>query len=124
MTSGSGAPRPSPRGRLLVVGYVATVAALAAASFSDPQGQVTRQEVAVLLLTLPAVAPLLPVLYVAGATAWNLTGAAEGSPMWPVTVTYTLVFVGIAVANAWLVTTLLRTTWRRLRRVVAGRRTP
>ncbi len=70
-----------------------------------------------MLLTLPALLPALPVIYLVGAWVWNVTGADGGGPMWPVTLVYALLFAGVAVANVWLLLAALR--WRRLRR--AGR---
>jgi len=96
----------SSRGRALTVGYVAVVAGLAAFAFSDPHRGFSWQEGAAMVLSLPTLVPLLPVLYVVGAAVWNLTGADSGGPMWPVTVVYSLVFAGIAVANVWVVTTV------------------
>jgi hypothetical protein len=52
-----------------------------------------------LLVCLPAMVPCLPVLYLAGAAAWNLTGANHGGPAWPVMLTYTAVAVLAACLN-------------------------
>jgi hypothetical protein len=52
-----------------------------------------------LLVCLPAMVPCLPLLYLAGAAAWNLTGADHGGPAWPVTLTYTAVAVLAASLN-------------------------
>lgn len=99
--------------RVLAVGYVAVVASLAAVAFSDPHRGFSWQEGAAMVLSLPALVPLLPVLYLVGAAAWNLTGADSGGPMWPVTVAYSLVFAGIAAANVVLVTALTAALARR-----------
>lgn len=99
----------SARGRILAVGYIAVVAALAAAAFSDPHAGFSWRTAAPMLLTLPAMVVALPVLYLVGAAVWYATDAGDGGPMWPVTLVYTLIFVGIAVANVWLLaTTVLR----------------
>jgi hypothetical protein len=94
--------------RALAVAYVAVVAGLAAVAFSDAGSRFTWQEGAAMVLALPAMVLLLPVLYVVGAAAWNLSGGAgDGGPTWPVTVVYTLAFAGIAVANVWLLRALV-----------------
>ncbi|HEV7210792.1 MAG TPA: hypothetical protein VGN47_03655 [Blastococcus sp.] len=98
--------------------YVAAVAALAASAFWNPDETFSwgREGVA-LVLTLPALLPALPVLYLVGAAAWNVTGADAGGPMWPVTLVYALTFAGIAVANVWLLRLLVaRLTVARTRR--------
>jgi hypothetical protein len=100
--------RAPARGRVLAVGYLAVVAVLAADAFSDPHAGFTWRTGAAMLLTLPAMVAALPVLYVVGAATWNATHAADGGPMWPVTLIYTVIFVGIAAANVWLVATALR----------------
>jgi hypothetical protein len=102
----------SVRGFVLAGIYVAVVAALAAVSWSSPDAAFNGTEAAALVLTIPAVIVGLPVLYVVGAAAWNLTDADQGGPMWPVTVVYAAMFAAIAVANVWLV----RLAARRLRR--------
>lgn len=66
-----------------------------------------------MVLTLPMMLPALPVLYVLGAMVWNMTGAGDGGPMWPVTLAYTLMFASIAAANAWLVSLTLARLSRR-----------
>ena len=93
--------------------YVGVVAALAANAFSDANGSFGRAEGAAMLLTLPALVIALPVIYVLGATIWNLTDAGDGGPMWPVTVVYTLMFAGVAIAN--LRALWLLREWRRHR---------
>lgn len=101
--------------------YVGTVAALAARAFSDPQASFTwSREGLATLLTLPALVLALPVVYFVGALSWNLTNADSGGPMWPVTLVYTLMFAGIAIANVWIFHLLLRSR-RRRRSAVRGR---
>jgi hypothetical protein len=91
------------RWRLISALYVVLVAALAASAFWSPQeGFTWGREGLAMALTLPALVPALPVLYVAGALAWNITGADDGGPMWPVTLVYTLLFAATALANVWL----------------------
>lgn len=91
------------RGRVLAGLYVVVVAALAASAFWAPdEGFTWGREGVAMLLTLPALIVALPVIYVVGAVVWTLTGADDGGPMWPVTLVYTLLFAGTAVANVWI----------------------
>jgi len=103
---------------VLSASYVAAVAAVAASAFSSPHESFSwSREGTVMVLTLPALLPALPVLYVVGATAWNVTNADDGGPMWPVTLVYALLFAGIAVTNVWLLRLLVvRLTVTRRRR--------
>lgn len=88
--------------------YVGVVAALAASAFSDRNSTFTwSTEGAAMLLTLPALVPALPVIYVLGAAIWNFTNADSGGPMWPVTLVYASMFAGVAVANLWILHWLL-----------------
>jgi hypothetical protein len=96
--------------------YVTAVAALAVVAFAHPGDDPGWANVAVAVATLPALVPLLPVVYVLGSATWNLTGADHGGPTWIVTVVYTALFTGAAVANVVVVRLLLH----RLR----GRRAP
>ena len=101
--------------------YVGAVAMLAARAFSEPQASFTwSREGLATLLTLPALVLALPVVYFVGALSWNLTNADSGGPMWPVTLVYTLMFAGIAIANVWIFHLLLRSR-RRRRSAVRGR---
>jgi hypothetical protein len=88
--------------------YVAVVAVLAGASFHHSGQGFSAFEVATLVLLLPAVVVALPVIYLLGAGAWSLTDAGDGGPMWPVTVAFVLMFVGVAVVNLWLLRLLVR----------------
>jgi len=97
-----------PRSWLVAAVYVGTVTLLAASAFSRPDQGFSTVEAAALLLTLPAMLVGLPVVYVAGAAAWSLTGADAAGPMWPVTVVYALLFAAVAVANVWLLRTAVR----------------
>ena len=77
-------------------------------------------EVAVGVLTLPAVLPALPVVYVLGAFAWTFSdspasgtassaGAATAPPpVWPVALTFTASMTLVAIANVALIGLLLR----------------
>jgi len=107
-----------PRSWLFAGVYVGTVAVLAARAFADPDQGFSSVETAALLLTLPAMVVGLPVVYVAGAVAWNLSGADAAGPMWPVTVVYVAMFASVASANVWL----LRALVRRRRRAATRRR--
>jgi hypothetical protein len=86
----------------VAVAYVGGVTTFAAIAFSDRNGTFawSRQGVA-MLLTLPALLPALPLIYLAGAAIWNLTNADNGGPMWPVTVWYAALFGAVAVLNLW-----------------------
>jgi hypothetical protein len=87
----------------LVAGvYVGTVTAVAACAFAGPDQGFSGLEAAALLLTLPAMVVGLPVVYVLGAAAWNLTDADAAGPMWPVTVVYAATFATVAVVNVGL----------------------
>lgn len=80
--------------------YVVAVAALAAASFDDPGATLTWfPEGLMLVLLLPGLVPMLPVVYLGGAFVWDLAQAGDGSPMWPVTTLYVLLFASVAVVN-------------------------
>ena len=97
-------------GRRVLAGlYVGTVAALAASAFSDPSAGFTwNREGVAMALTLPALLPALPVVYLLGAATWSVTGADHGGPMWPVTAAYAVLFAATAVANLWLLHLLAR----------------
>ena len=84
----------------LEVAYVGVAAALMAFATAggDAADHVRLFQVA-LAVCLPAMVPCLPLLYLAGAAAWNLTGADHGGPAWPVMLTYTAVAVLAAVLN-------------------------
>ena len=100
--------------------YVAVVAALAATAFSDRHATFSwSTEGVAMLLTLPALIAALPAIYVLGAAIWNVTNADSGGPMWPVTLVYTLMFAGVAVANLWVLRQVRR-RWRIHRSAKAG----
>lgn len=83
--------------------YVLTVTAFGYDAFSaDPRLGWVGELLAFVLL-LPSVFVALPVIYVVGAAAWNVREGMAGQPMWPVTLTFTVMFLGFAVANAWVV---------------------
>lgn len=99
--------------------YVGVVAALAASAFSSPgEGFTWNREGVAMLLTLPALIPALPLVYVIGAAIWNVTNAGDGGPIWPVTLVYTLMFAAVAAANVWLLRELVKR--RRLRQTPAA----
>jgi hypothetical protein len=101
--------------------YVVAVAGLAATAFAHPNNDPGWANVTVALATLPVLIPLLPVVYVLGAATWNLTGADNGGPAWVITIVYTLLFTGAAVANVVAVRFLVqRLRDRRDRRTVAS----
>jgi hypothetical protein len=97
--------------RLAGGGYVLLEAVLGAIAFSSETDH-PRVEVAAFVLALPMVVATLPVIYVAGAIAWNVRDALAGQPMWPVAVTFGVLLAATALLNvvvAWL-------AWSRLRR--------
>jgi hypothetical protein len=65
------------------------------------------------VLCLPSLILLLPVLYVAVSTAFNMTGADTGGITGPVTATYVVVFTLMAVLNVVVVNTALRSRRRK-----------
>lgn len=97
-------------GRLLAAAYVVTVATLTAVGFWDHDGS-WPAKLAAAVLCLPTIIPALPVIYVGGAIAWTFSdGPASGSassadaniadsPMWPVTLTFTVLMTAVACAN-------------------------
>jgi hypothetical protein len=101
-------------GRAVAAAYVATVAGLTAAAFSD-HDVLRWAEVAAAVLALPTVVVALPAIYVLGAWAWSFadspsSGSASsadpvvaGAPIWPVTLTFTVVMTLVACANVALV---------------------
>ena len=96
------------RGRLLAGLYVAVVAVLAARSFWSRDQGFSVTEALAFALTLPAMLVAIPAVYVLGAAAWSVTDAGDGGAMWPVTVAFTLMLAGTAVANVWVVRRLVR----------------
>jgi uncharacterized membrane protein len=99
--------------RAAALAYVLLVAVLGALSFSSDQARPSVEWPAFLLL-LPTVVLTLPVMYGVGAIAWSIRDAIPGQPMWPVTVTFTLLFAGAAVVNVVVIWFLLSRS--RLRR--------
>ncbi|MFI7586959.1 hypothetical protein ACIB24_07775 [Spongisporangium articulatum] len=96
------------RGRVASSLYVVAVVALTVAAFGSRDADGGPAEVVLLVITLPALIPGLLVLYPAAATAWHLTNADDGGPMWPVTLTYVVVFTAIAVLDVVLARAALR----------------
>lgn len=97
------------------VPYVVAVTLLGYDAFSAQPLLGPWGEVAAFVLLLPAVFVELPVIYVVGAAAWNVREGMAGQPMWPVTLTFTVLFLASAVANAWLVGHLRRAVTARSR---------
>lgn len=88
--------------------YVAVVAALTAVAMLHPNEVRGGLLAAAVVLALPAMVLGLPVLYLAGAAIWNITGADHGGREWPVTFVYTVVLAATAAVNV-MVVRLLRT---------------
>ncbi|MFL6139253.1 MAG: hypothetical protein ACJ74O_15820 [Frankiaceae bacterium] len=88
--------------RAAATAYVLAVVALAASAFADRDAAFGWAEGSAMLLTLPAIVVALPAIYVVGAALWSITDAADGGPMWPVTLAYALMLGGTAVGNLWL----------------------
>lgn len=96
------------------IAYVGVAAApMALATAGGEMSDHVRLFQVALLVCLPAMVPCLPLLYLAGAAAWNLTGADRGGPAWPVMVTYTAVAVLAACLN------VVAVRWWRARRGVS-----
>lgn len=98
----------SARGTALAIAYVGAVGLLAGLAFARPDQGFSVIEAIALVLVLPTVVVALPLIYVGGSTAWNLTGADHGGPMWPVTVVYVVMFAATATANVALFVLLRR----------------
>ena len=95
-------PLPPLGWRLVALGYVLLEAVLGAIAFSSDHDH-ARVEVTAFVLALPMVVATIPVIYVVGAIAWNLRDSLAGHPMWPVTVTFTVLFAATAVLNVLVV---------------------
>jgi ABC-type dipeptide/oligopeptide/nickel transport system permease subunit len=120
-------------GRAVAVAYVATVAGLTAAAYSDHE-VVRWEQVAAAVLTLPTLVAALPVVYVLGGLAWTLadspgSGSASSAdpsvaaaPIWPVTLTFTVLMTLVACANVALVRWIVRSRRGPVRRTT--RRAP
>lgn len=91
--------------------YVAAVAALTALAMLHPNDVRSGLLAVAVALALPAMVLGLPVLYLAGAAVWNLTGADHGGRGWPVTFVVTVVVGGTAAVNV-MVLRLLRSARR------------
>ncbi|MDM7831357.1 hypothetical protein [Cellulomonas edaphi] len=103
----------SVRAKLLAVVYVVGIAVLAAATFPGHDTFSWSREGLLLLLTMPAIVVGLPVVYVAGTVAWNLSGADSGGPQWVVSLVYAVVFAAVAAADVALVLLVVRRRARR-----------
>lgn len=85
--------------------------ALAAIAWGHDHSGFYPVEVAALALALPLALPAFPVIYVVGGIAYNLTGAPDNGPMWPVGLTFAVLLGGCACLNVWLLHFLV-TRWR------------
>jgi len=85
--------------RVVAVAYVATVAALTAYAFSDAHQDHWGAEISAAVLTLPTIVAALPAIYLLGAAAWGVSDGGDGGPMWPVTLTFTLLMSVVACLN-------------------------
>jgi hypothetical protein len=85
------------------VSYVVLVIALTLFAASDPNDIRAGAWISALALCLPTIIGVLPVLYIAAAFAWNITGADNGGTTWPVTATYVVVLALTALLNVALV---------------------
>ncbi len=54
------------------------------------------------VLTLPMIVPALPIIYVVGGLAWAVADSESGDPTLLVTLTFTVLMTGVALANVWL----------------------
>ncbi len=95
-------------GHTVEVAYVVAVGVITFLATRDPNHFRRGWWVASLVLCLPAMVAVLPVLYVAGAAAWNITGADHGGTAWPVTATYVAVLILAAIVNVVLARWRLR----------------
>lgn len=107
-------PLPTLPWRMAAATYVLVEATLGAIAFSSDVAR-PPVEIAAFVLALPALVATILVLYVVGAWAWDVRDGLAGQPMWPVTVTFTLLFAATAILNVMLVW-LVWSTRRRLRR--------
>jgi hypothetical protein len=79
--------------------YVVTLGAAGAYSFSSTGTGVGAVELTAFALMLPGLVVSLPVIYLVGAIAWQVRADLPGEPMWPVTITFTLLFAATAMVN-------------------------
>jgi hypothetical protein len=116
VASSSRRRRLAATGWVIEVAYLGGVAILATVATSDPNHPRRWALLAVLAVCLPALVALLPVLYVAVSTAFNVTHADNGGTRWPVTATYVVVLSVAAATNVILVLCVTRARQRRLGR--------
>jgi hypothetical protein len=88
--------------RCFAAAYIAAVVILAAVAWGHDHSGFYPVEAAALALALPAVIPALPIIYVVGAMAYNVTGAPDNGPLWPVALTFAVLLGGCACLNVWL----------------------
>jgi hypothetical protein len=91
------------RWRIVEVGYVSLIAGLALYATWHPHEIREHVLAATLALCLPAIVALIPAIYIVIPIVWRVTDFDDGGPGWPVTLAYTAVLTGIAVANVALV---------------------
>ena len=93
--------------------YVALEGVLGAIAFSPAAGAggPSGVEIAAFALLLPILVVALPVFYVVGAGAWSVTGPS----LWPVTLTFAVLFVGAATVNVLVLSLFARGVARRRR---------
>ncbi|MEI7619657.1 MAG: hypothetical protein WCK14_13650 [Actinomycetota bacterium] len=99
--------------RVVAISYVAAVMLITALATADPNHLRPVLFIAALVICLPAMAPALPIFYVAAAAMWNVTDAANGGLLWPMTAAFTLLLGATACGNVWLVTRLVRIVRKR-----------
>ncbi len=102
-----------PSVRVVAISYVAAVMLITALATADPNHLRPVLFIAALVICLPAMAPALPIFYVAAAAMWNVTDAANGGLLWPMTAAFTLLLGATACGNVWLVTRLVRIVRKR-----------
>ena len=91
--------------------YVAVVAALTTYAFRPSGDGFNVAEGIAAILTVPAIVPALPVIYVVGALAWHTVESDSGDPTLLVTSTFTAMMTVVALANV----ALARGAWAVIR---------
>ncbi len=101
----------SRAGWFLAGAYVAVVAALTAVAFGPSADGFSVTEGLAAIATIPMIIVALPVIYVVGASAWNVFDTTDGSTSLGVTITFTAMMTIVAIANValfYLVGTVVR----------------
>ena len=91
--------RQTPRRRGAETSYLLIVAVLTFVATRDPNDFRPRFWMVACVVCLPALIPMLPVLYLAGSAAFNLSETGAGGHGWPVTATYVVVMTLAAMLN-------------------------